>query len=130
MVAAAKEEEVTAMEGVWNVWGVVPVAEAWKATGRKPIGGRWVCCNKGDRENPDIRARWCAKEVATYKSDAFFAATPPLEAMRLILSEAASRGRKGQELKVQLLDAKKAHLHVPCVRPIFVDLPPERAKEG
>ena len=88
-------------------------------------GGRWVCCNKGDRESPDIRARWCAKEVATYKSDAFFAATPPpLEAMRLILSEAASQGMRGKELKVQLLDAKKAHLHAPAVRPIFVALPP------
>ena len=39
LVAAAKEEEVAAMEGVWDVWGVVPVAEAWRATGRKPIGG-------------------------------------------------------------------------------------------
>ena len=50
--------------------------------------------------------------------------------MRLILSEAASQGLKGQELKVQLLDAKKAHLHAPAVRPIFVPLPLERAKEG
>ena len=48
LVAAAKEEEVAAMEGVWDVWDVVPVAESWKATGRKPIKGRWVCCNKGD----------------------------------------------------------------------------------
>ena len=49
--------------------------------------------------------------------------------MRLILSEAAARRGEGQELKVQLLDAKKAHLHAPAVRPIFVSLPPERAKE-
>ena len=69
--------------------------------------------------------------MATYKSDAFFAATPPLEAMRLILSEAASQGRwRGREMKAQLLDAKKAHLHAPAVRPVFVDLPPERAREG
>ena len=33
-------------------------------------------------------------------------------------------------MKVQLLDAKKAHLHAPAVRPIFVELPPERAREG
>ena len=50
--------------------------------------------------------------------------------MRLILSEAASRGLKGQGLKVQLVDAKKAHLHAPAARPIFVTLTPERAKEG
>ena len=77
LVAASKEEEVAAMEGIWGVWDVVPVAESFKATGKKPIGGRWVCCNKGDRQSPDIRARWCAKEVATYKSDAFYVATPP-----------------------------------------------------
>ena len=77
LVAAAKEEEVAAMEGVWDVWGVVPVAESLRVTGRTPIKGRWVCCNKGDRQSPDIRARWCAKEVAAYKSDAFFAATSP-----------------------------------------------------
>ena len=77
LVTAAKMEEVQAMESVWDVWGVVPVDEAWKVAGRRPIGGKWVCSNKGDRENPDVRARWCAKEVATYKSDAFFAAAPP-----------------------------------------------------
>ena len=77
LVAAAKMEEVQAMESVWDVWGVVPVKGAWKVTGRRPIGGKWVCSNKGDRENPDVRARWCAKEVAAYKSDALFAATPP-----------------------------------------------------
>ena len=49
--------------------------------------------------------------------------TSPPEAMRLILSEAALRGS-------QLLGAEKAHLHAPVVRPIFVGLPPARAKEG
>ena len=39
LVAAAKMEEVQAMESVWDVWDVVPVAEAWRATGRKPIEG-------------------------------------------------------------------------------------------
>ena len=68
--------------------------------------------------------------MATYKTGVFFTAMPPLEAMRLILSEAASQGGRGRELKVQLLDAKKAHLHAPAVRPIFVELPPERAREG
>ena len=61
-------------------------------TGRKPFGGRWVCSNKGGRRRPDVRARWCAKDVATYKTDAFFAATPPLEAMRRILGGGSLAG--------------------------------------
>ena len=40
LVAAAKMEEVQAMESAWDVWDVVPVDEAWKVAGRKPIGGR------------------------------------------------------------------------------------------
>ena len=39
-------------------------------------------------------------------------------------------GLKGQELKVQLLGAKKAHLHAPAVRPIFVALPPPACQRG
>ena len=62
-----------------------------------------------------------AQEVNTYREDAFFAATPPLEAFRLLLSHAAS-GRDGKHggMKVMLLDAKKAHLHAPEVRDVCV----------
>ena len=130
LVAAAREEEVSVMEE-WEVWEEVPISECLSVTGRKPLGGRWVDCNKGDLRQPDVRSRWVAKDIAFSKSTEFFAATPPLEAMRLILSEAASQGAApGQELKVMLLDAKKAHLHAMAERPIFVQLPPERARPG
>ena len=76
----------------WQVWEEVLISECLAATGKKPLGGRWVDCNKGDLSQPDVRSRWVAKDIAFYKSDEFFAATPPLEAMRLILSEAASQG--------------------------------------
>ena len=47
------------------------------------------------------------------------------------MSEAASQGAAaGDELKIILLDAKKAHLHAEAARPIFVDLPPERSRPG
>ena len=39
LVAAAKEEEVAAMEGIWGVWDVVPVAAPFKAAGKNPIWG-------------------------------------------------------------------------------------------
>ena len=89
LVAKAREEEVSMMEA-WDVWEVVPNEEAWRLTGKKPLKGRWVDCNKGDRGTYDVRCRWVAKEVAYHHSDQFFAATPPLEALRLILSEAAT----------------------------------------
>ena len=132
LVAAAKEEEVSAMEE-WAVWEEVDEAECRRVTGKRPIKGRWVVTNKGDRTTPDIRARWVAKEVNTYKTDAFYSSTPPLEAMRLLLSEAATTQADGAamgSMKLLLLDAKKAHLHAPAVRQVYVDLPPERQRPG
>ena len=51
--------------------------------------------------------------------------------MRLLLSEAASQGETSRDaLQIMLLGAKKAHLHAQAERPIFVQLPPERARPG
>ena len=126
LVRRAREEEVSMMED-WDVWDVTPMAEARRLTGKAPLKGRWVDCNKGDRGQYDVRCRWVAKDIAYHHSDQFFAATPPLEALRLVLSEAATGvGVK----KVMFLDAKKAHLHAPSVRDVCVELPPERARPG
>ena len=72
-----------------------------------------------------------AKEFATYKSAEFFAATPPLEALRMMISHAASgrcHGRGGRKLLV--IDARKAHLHAMAEREVYVDLPPEQRVAG
>ena len=49
--------------------------------------------NKGDASKPDIRARLVACELNTYtdESGLFYAATPPLEAKRILLSEHATK---------------------------------------
>ncbi len=83
--------------------------------------------NKGDATKPLIRSRFVVKEIATYKTDDFFAATPPLEAFRLLLSLAAS---SGMDVKVEVLDARKAHLHAFADRTVFTQLPPEVAEPG
>eukprot|EP00969_Alexandrium_andersonii_P069980 3088738-Alexandrium_andersonii.AAC.1 len=58
-----------------GVWEVVTCDEARRLTGKAPRKGRWVDRNKGDRGQYDVRCR--------HHSDQFFAATPPLEALRL-----------------------------------------------
>eukprot|EP00969_Alexandrium_andersonii_P111248 4912077-Alexandrium_andersonii.AAC.1 len=65
----------------WGAWDVIPIREAYRLTGKRPLKWRWVDCNKGDRGQYDIRCRWVAKEVADHHSDQFSAATPPLEAL-------------------------------------------------
>eukprot|EP00969_Alexandrium_andersonii_P294439 13014634-Alexandrium_andersonii.AAC.1 len=49
--------------------------------------------NKGDAENPTVRSRYVAKDIAHWKDDAMLAATPPLEAARLLLSFLATSER-------------------------------------
>jgi hypothetical protein len=126
LVQQARAEEVKFMLD-WGVWERALVTDCWRETGRAPIGSKWVDVNKGDAANPVIRSRFVVKEIATYKTDDFFTATPPLEALRLLLAWAASGG---QDVKVEVLDARKAHLHAYADRTVFTQLPPEEAAPG
>ena len=122
LVHAARKEEIAFMQD-WQVWEVVPIEQCNQRAGKKPFGRRWVDVNKGDSSAPDVRCRYVAKEIATYKDDAFSSSTPPLEALRMLLSHAASgrtNSKKGR--KVLVIDARKAHLHATTVREIYVDL--------
>ena len=59
----------------------------------KLVGVRWVKVNKGTSEAPNVRYRLVAQKLAGAEvRDDLFAGTPPLAAMRYVLSEAASRG--------------------------------------
>ena len=77
------------------------VRRSWvKARGEKVIGVRWIDINNGDSENPDYRSRLVAKYFKT-KYDAredLYAATPPTEALRLVVSHAATllQGKCGE----------------------------------
>ncbi len=126
LVKQARAEELKFMLN-WGVWERALVTDCWAETGKAPIGSKWVDVNKGDATKPQIRSRFVVKEIATYKSDDFFAATPPLEALRLLLSMAAS---SGHDIKVEVLDARKAHLHAFAKRTVFVQLPPELSAPG
>ena len=60
---------------------------------------------------------------------------PPLEAVRLLLSELATRRRDGDrrkpgQRKALFIDVSKAHLHAFVKRDIYVALPPEVAEPG
>ena len=54
-------------------------ATAAKQDHLNPIRTRWVICNKGDAENPEVRARLVACEINDYTdaSGLFYAATRP-----------------------------------------------------
>ena len=71
-------------------------------TGGPPISTKWVDVNKGDQHNYDVRCRLVAREMGGSKSDDFDNPIPPLEAKRLLFSEAATK-RKSGTLENQLI---------------------------
>ena len=75
-----------------NVCTKVKLTECSARTGKKLIGVRWVDIDKGDDKNPKYRSRLVAKELNLDKRDDLFAATPLVEAKKLLLSLALTEG--------------------------------------
>ena len=70
------------------------------------VRSRWVTSNKGDHNNPDLRARLVACELnkGGERVDSFFAITPPLEAKRILFSQLAQElERKGRKLRINFI---------------------------
>ena len=84
--ARIKELEYIREKGVWKK---IRRQEA-KARGIKVIGTRWIDINKGDDERPNYRSRFVAKEYNGGEESSLFDSTPPLEAVRMIVSQAAT----------------------------------------
>ena len=111
-----------------HVFRGVSYEEAVNDPDGKIIGSRWVNCNKGDLEDPDVRCRLVAQEVNTGSGgcDDFYAATPPLEAKRLLFSEwATKKVRHGKKLKLSFVDIRKAYFNGTPTRNLYVRLPTE-----
>ena len=109
------------------------------ALGWKIVKTRWIDINKGDWENPNFRSRFVAKEFNDGVAEGLFASTPPLEALRFLISEAATvdvgtqartswgatcgtgEGEKG----LMINDVARAFFEAPVKRNKCVELPPE-----
>ena len=119
-----------------KVYEKVTIQECWDKTGRNPIGVKWVDVNKGDNSNPDYRSRLVAQEIKTDKREDLFAATPPLEAIKMVLSMAVTEGigfkagnRKGG-VKIDFIDVRRAYSHARARREVYVNLPQEDSTPG
>ena len=117
-VVKARAEEIVYFNKM-KVYHKVPIAQCWARTGKRPIPVRWVDINKGDKARPNHRSRLVAKDIKKNARPDLFAATPPLEALKTVISMAA-RGKKGTEIMVN--DVKRAYFYAPAVREIYVDL--------
>ena len=106
-----------------KVWVGVPISEALADPDGKIIGSRWVNCNKNDINDPDVRCRLVAQEVNLHPDDSFYAATPPLEAKRMLFSEWASNQDVYRQLS--FIDVKKAYFYGVPDRSLYIKFPPE-----
>ena len=115
-----------------KVYTIVPESHQ-RASGGKIIDLRWIDVNKGDKDNPDMRSRLVGREFNQHKDDTLYASTPPLEALRAILSWAATDdGEGGSRREVMVNDVRRAYFYAKTTRDIYVRLPQEDpdAEEG
>ena len=99
----------------------ITLGECVKVTGKPPIGTRWIDTNKGDHNKPNYRSRLVAKEYKINNQPELYAATPPTECMRLLISRAAEKKTN----KMIYIDISRAYFYAKSVRPTYVKLPAE-----
>ena len=75
----------------------------------------------------NYRSRLVAREINTSARPDLFAATPPLESMKILLSSLTT-GNHGQKLMVN--DVSRAFFCAPARRQVFAELPPEDSDHG
>ena len=108
-----------------DVFDKVPIEECYQVTGKAPIKTKWIDHDKGSR----YRSRWVAKEFKDSTDEDWFATTPPLEALRAILSDATT----GNIVKaVMLNDVSRAFFYAPIQDHhfIYVELCEEILEDG
>ena len=138
LVKAARAKELAFFHSR-RVWLKVPKAHARAKGGRPPISVRWVDVNKGDDVQPNYRSRLVARQLRAMdlSGQSFFAPAPPLEALRTVLSLAATSVGKRRpnwdpespkRTQISLVDVKRAYFNAevdPRDPPTFVELPKE-----
>jgi len=126
LIKRARQEEMIGFKD-FEVYEYVLRKTAERDPEGKFVGTRWVDVNKGTEQTPEVRSRLVGQEFAKGEvRDDLFAATPPLVASRLLLSNLASRGRGGPGVhRAMLLDVKKAFLYGMLKRTVYIELPEE-----
>ena len=122
----ARKEEVEYVRSM-NLYTKVPIKECLERTGKKPIATRWIDVNKQDASNPLYRSRLVGKEFNSYNDMSLYAATPPLEALRLILHLAATGRPECKDFKIMTNDVSRAYFYAPVKEGqyIYTKLPDE-----
>ena len=128
-VKAARRKEIDYVREK-EVWVKISRQEAQKK-GWKIIKTRWIDINKGDDEEPVYRSRLVGKEFNDGAVAGLFAGTPPLEALRYLVHEAATvrRGGKDTDTVMMINDVARAFFEAKATRNVCIELPEEDMTE-
>ena len=111
---AARMEELGFMKKI-QLYEYKDVAECWHVTGKAPISTKWVGSCKGDMVRMRLVARDFKPKNDRLRGD-LFAATPPLEAKKLLIRMAIGQPaieyrKRRQKMKLRFIDISKPHLN-------------------
>ena len=104
----------------------------WMAArdGCKAITTKWRDINKGDQRNPNYRARLVGREIKTDSRLDLFAATSPLESLRVICSTCASHQDRQDPYRIMSVDVRRAYFYAKATRPVYKEIPIEDFEPG
>jgi len=100
------------------------------ADGCRVISTKWLDVNKGDATNPNYRARLVGREIKMDSRLDLFAATPPLESLRLMCSMCASNQARADPFRVMAIDVRRAYFYAKVTRPVYIEIPIEDYEHG
>ena len=107
LVVKARNTEIRFLVDELNAYKYDSVDNCLKTTGKRPIPVKWVDVNKRDAQRSEVRSRLAVAETK-HMTTQTFSATPPHEALRLLVSFAT-----------------RAHPHCTTRRQVWVHLPAE-----
>ena len=133
-VREAREEEMTFVKNI-PLYEEVDTAVCWARLGKGAVSTKWVDIEKSDGDEKIVRSRWVARDFkgkGEEDREDLFAATPPLEAKKMLFKWVRRKRRDGKanKEKVMLIDVRKAHLNAPCEDEVYVELPKEAGAPG
>ena len=121
-VRKARELELKYLRDL-GVYEKVDEKEAIEKYGITPIDTKWIDTDKAFEGEPmQIRSRMCAREFKSDDRPDLYAGTPPLEALKAIISIAANH--KGT-FSIMHIDVSRAYFHAKAQRPVLIRLPAE-----
>ena len=102
------------------------------AMGGRAVRLKWIDTNKGDAQHPAVRSRLVCMEMRRRGIEAIFSATPPLEALRAVVSLGAREDPRGRHdpVKIYTADVSRAHFYADSVRDVFIELQAEDPRSG